>query len=154
MTAVRFFWRVARKTGTTGFAVGTLYFIVIGAVTFFGGVLTAAVAPLLWFVLFVGAGAALGLVFGLVVAAVMTVTLPRVSGAGGDQERRLRLAGAAAAGIPVFVLTMTEQLTNVVGLLSPDLTTVVVIPTAVAIGAGAASAPGLCARNQPKRPET
>ena len=148
-----FFRRVALKTGTTGLAVGTLYFIVLGALTFFGGVIHAAIPPLLWFALFVGAGAGLGLFLGLVVAAVMSLTLPRVNRGGGDQESRLRWAGAAAAGAPVFVLTLVEQLTGVVGVLSPDLTTIVVIPTLVAVGGGAAAAPGLCERYQPKRPE-
>jgi len=150
---VKFFGLVALKTGTTGLAVGTVYFVVIGALTFFGGVMTSAVPPLLWFVLFIGAGAGLGLFLGLVVAAAMSVTLPRVNRGGGDQEARLRWAGAAAAGIPVLALTMSEQLTGTVGLLSSGWTTIVVLPTLVATGGGSAAAPGLCERYQPKRPE-
>lgn len=145
--------RVARKTCATGLAVGTLYFIVIGALTFFGGVLTSSVPPPLWFALFVGAGAGLGLALGIVCALVMSIALPRVNRAGGDQQSRLRWTGAAAAGIPVFLLTLTEYVTGAVGILSPELTTVVVIPTLVAVAGGAATAPGLCERYQPKRPE-
>ena len=66
-----------------------------------------------------------------------------------------RLLGPEAFA-PVSVLWTLMFLTGTVGLLTPDLTTVVVIPTAVAVAVGTASSPGLVAaqRGQPKRPLT
>jgi hypothetical protein len=143
---VKVFGRVARKTCATGLAVGTLYFLIIGALTVFGGIVTASIPPFLWFVLFVGKGALLGLLLGAAVAVTMTAFLPRVSRGGGDQRSRLRWAGAVTAGLPVLALTLAEQLTGVVGVLDPEVTTVVVIPTLVAAASGAAAAPGLFQR--------
>ena len=148
-----FFWRAALKTCTTGLVAGTLYFIVLGALTFFGGVINSAVPPALWFVLFVGTGAAVGLALGLLVALVMTVVLPPVNRRGGDQVKRLRWVGAVAAGTPVCLITTGILAFGGLGLLSVDVTSVVLVPTVVAAAGGAVTAPTLCARHQPKRPE-
>ena len=131
------FRRAALKCGTTGLAAGTLYFIVIGILTLFNGVLVSNIPTLVWLVLFIGAGAGLGLLFGLVAAVAMTFVLPRVSRSAGDPKRPLRLAGAVAAGLPVLVVTATEQWAGSIGVLSPDITTVVVIPTVIAACGGA-----------------
>jgi hypothetical protein len=146
MFCIDLFRRAALKCGTTGLAAGTLYFLVIGMLTLFNGVLVSNIPTLLWLVLFIGAGAGLGLLFGLVAAAAMALVLPRVSRSGGDQKRRLRWAGAVAAGLPVLLVTATEQWAGSIGLLSPDVTTVVVIPTAIAASGGAAAAPALLRR--------
>ena len=137
------FRRAAIKCGTTGLAAGTLYFIVIGMLTLFNGVLVSNIPTPLWLVLFIGAGAGLGLLFGLIAAGAMTLVLPPVSRGAGDQKRRLRWAGAAAAGFPVLVVTSAEQWAGSIGVLSPDVTTVVVIPTVIAACGGAAAAPAL-----------
>jgi MFS family permease len=150
---VDFFWRAALKTCTTGLVAGTLYFIVLGALTFFGGVITSSVPPALWFVLFVGTGAIVGLVLGLLVAVAMTLVLPSVNRRGGDQVKRLRWVGAAAAGVPVLLATMGILVFGGLGLLSADVTSVVLVPTFVAAAGGAATAPTLCSRYHPKRPE-
>ncbi|HVQ86667.1 MAG TPA: hypothetical protein VMT88_00645 [Actinomycetes bacterium] len=140
------FRRAALKCGTTGLAAGTIYFIVIGVLTLFNGVLISSVPTMLWLVLFIGAGAGLGLALGLIAAAVMAIVLPPVDRGAGDQSRRLRWAGAAAAGLPVLVFTTVEQLTGAIGVLSPDVTTVIVIPTVIAACGGAAAAPALVGR--------
>lgn len=130
-----------------------MYFVVLGALTFFGGVLTGSIPPLLWFALFVGVGALAGLALGLLVAVAMALLLPWVNRGGGDQTVRLRWAGAVAGGLPVFLVTLTALLGGWLGPLDADVTTVVVVPVAVAAIGSAAAAPGLCSRYQPKRPE-
>ncbi len=140
------FRRAALKCGTTGLAAGTLYFIVIGMLTLFNGVLVSNIPTFLWLVLFIGTGAGLGLLLGLVAAGAMALVLPPVSRGAGDQKRRLRWAGAAAAGLPVLVFTAVEQWTGFIDALSPDVTTVVVIPTVIAACGGAAAAPALVHR--------
>ncbi|HVQ18374.1 MAG TPA: hypothetical protein VMT27_04980 [Actinomycetes bacterium] len=148
---MRLFGRAARKACLTGLAAGTLYFLVIGALTVLFGVLTADVPPLLWLVLFVGTGAGLGLLLGLASAASLAVVLPRVDRPSNrpgnrpsqDRSPRVRLAGGVAAGVPVLALTLLEQTTGAVGALSADFGTVVLIPTAIAVAGGAAAAPSL-----------
>jgi len=140
---MQLFWRALRKAAPAGLASGTLYFIVIGALTFFTSVLVNQQVTLLWFVLFIGAGAGIGLLFGVVCAASMSVFLPRIERSSTTARRNARIVGGLACGIPVFALTLTEQLTGWVGVLAPEFTTVVVIPTVVAALAGAAAAPDL-----------
>lgn len=134
--------RVLLKSGVTGLAVGTVYFLVIGALTIFVGVLAAEVPAAIWLVLFVGAGAGLGLLFGCAAAVGLAVAMPIVSRSGASATR-LRLAGAAAAALPCLALSLIEQFTGVVGVLSADIGTVVVLPTLFAAIAGAAVAPSL-----------
>ncbi|MEO8329436.1 MAG: hypothetical protein ABI586_05470 [Candidatus Nanopelagicales bacterium] len=140
------FRRAARTCVATGIVAGTLYFLVIGMLTLFTGVLTSQVPGLLWLVLFVGAGAGLGLAFGLIAAASLAVVVPLANRSASDKTVRLRVAGALAAGLPILAITVFEQLTGVIGVLSSDVTTVVVIPTAVAACGGAATAPALVGR--------
>jgi hypothetical protein len=140
---------------------GVVYFVVIGALVAFGTVLGAGSASLLGLLLFVGAGVACGLGLGLAAGLVGGAALAVVVSRAGAGTSRVRLTGGLAAGGTVLALTALEQATGVVGLLAPDVTTVVVIPTAIAAAVGATSAPGLVAggagtrrRGQPKRPET
>jgi len=146
------FWRALRKAAPVGLASGTLYFIVIGALTFFTSVLVNQQVTLLWFVLFIGAGAGIGLALGVICAASMSVFLPRIDRSASTAIRRSRIVGGVACGVPVFALTLVEQVTGWVGVLAPEFTTVVVIPTAVAALAGAAAAPDLLNLPRPGDP--
>ena len=148
------FWRALRKAAPTGLASGTLYFIVIGALTFFTSVLVNQQVTLLWFVLFIGAGAGLGLLLGAICAASMALALPMVDEDEPRARLQARIVGALACGVPVFVLTMVEQFTGWVGVLAPEFTTVVVVPTVVAVCAGAASAPDLLRLRRPGDPRS
>jgi len=108
-------------------------------------------------VLFVGAGVACGLGLGLVAGLVAGSTLALMTRTQSPSTTAVRVAGGVAAGGTMLILTLAEQLAGVVGILTPDLTTVVVIPTAVAVVVGSASAPNLvdaARRGQPKRPLT
>ncbi|HET6496930.1 MAG TPA: hypothetical protein VFH61_16370 [Thermoleophilia bacterium] len=139
-----------------GIVAGVLYFSVLAALIAFGALLGSGSTTMFALVLFVGAGVACGLGLGLAAGLVGGTTLAVLARDGAPSEAALRVAGGAAAGGTVLILTLAEQLTGMVGLLTPDLTTVVVIPTAVAVAVGTASAPGLVAaqRGQPKRPLT
>lgn len=141
-----------------GMVAGVVYFLVLATLSLFGGVVSGDTVNLLGLVLLVGVGAASGLGLGLVAGATAGVAL-RVVTSTGSRSPRLRLVGALAAGLPVLALTSVELLTGVVGVLAPEPTTVVVLPTLVAAVVGASSAPGLVARGaspgrQPNRPET
>jgi hypothetical protein len=146
------FWRALRKAAPAGLASGTLYFMIIGALTFFTSVLVNQQVTLLWFVLFLGAGAGIGLLFGVICAASMSLFLPRIARDGPTARLQARIAGALACGIPVLVLTLAEQASGWVGVLAPEFTTVVVIPTVVAAVAGAAAAPDLLKLPRPGDP--
>lgn len=146
------FWRALRKAAPAGLASGTLYFMIIGALTFFTSVLVNQQVTLLWFVLFLGAGAGIGLLFGVICAASMSLFLPRIGRDTPTARLQARIAGALACGIPVLALTLAEQASGWVGVLSPEVTTVVVIPTVVAAVAGAAAAPDLLKLPRPGDP--
>lgn len=152
VVGMELFWRALRKAAPAGLASGTLYFIVIGALTFFTSVLVNQRVTLLWFVLFIGAGAGLGLLFGVICAASLSLFLPRNARDSPTARRWARIVGGLACGVPVFAVTMMEQLTGWVGVLAPEFTTVVVIPTAVAALAGAAAAPDLLNLPRPGDP--
>jgi hypothetical protein len=139
-----------------GIVSGVLYFSVLAALIAFGALLGSGSTTMFALVLFVGAGVACGLGLGLAAGLVGGTTLAVLAHGAAPSAAALRVAGGAAAGGTVLILTLAEQLTGTVGLLTPDLTTVVVIPTAVAVAVGTASAPGLVAarRGQPKRPLT
>ena len=149
------FWRCLTKAGVTGFAGGTLYAIIVGALTF----LTGFVNPdgdkpgLLWVVLFIGAGAGVGLLLGAICAASMSVVLRVIRPDSANARLNARVLGAVACGLPVFALTMLEQLTQLTGILEPEFTTVVVIPTVVATIGGAAAAPDLLQLRRPGDPQ-
>ena len=83
------FWRALRKAAPAGLAGGTLYFIVIGALTFFTSSWSIKQVTLLWLVLFIGAGAGIGLLFGVICAASMVLFLPRIG-----RDRQQHDAGA------------------------------------------------------------
>ena len=141
----------------TGIVAGVLYFTVLAALIAFGALLGSGSTTALALVLFVGAGVACGLGLGLVSGLVTGSTLALLTRTGSPSTTAVRVAGGVAAGGTVLVLTLAEQLVGVVGILTPDLTTVVVIPTAVAVVVGSASAPSLvdaARRGQPKRPLT
>ena len=137
-----------RTTVPFGIGAGTLYFIMIGALTIFTSVLSSAQPSLFGLVLFVGVGAALGLLLGLVSGISLAVVIPHVHG-----KTAQRLVGALAVGLPVLAFTVWEYTTETVGVLLPDITTVIAVPTIVASIASAAMAPGLAEQTQPKRPE-
>lgn len=146
-----FFWRAARVTCLTGFMAGTIYFLVIAAVSFFDGVLGSSVPSLLSLALFVGGGALVGLSLGVVCAATLSLVLwrrPRTSAH--SSVTRLRVVGGVACGLPVLAFTVWEQLTGTIGLLDPDVTTVVLIPTVVAVVGGVSAAPHLVRRDDGK----
>jgi hypothetical protein len=137
-----------------GLVTGVVYFVVIGALVAFGAVLGAGSTTLLGLVLFVGAGAACGLALGLAAGLTGGLALRVAASRPGVTAGRLRVVAGVAAGGTVLVATAWEQVTGTVGLLDPDVTTVVVIPTLVAAVVGSSSAPGLVTKGQPKRPET
>ena len=141
----------------TGIVAGVLYFTVLAALIAFGALLGSGSTTVLALVLFVGAGVACGLGLGLVAGLVAGSTLALMTRTQSPSTTAVRVAGGVAAGGTMLILTLAEQLAGVVGILTPDLTTVVVIPTAVAVVVGSASAPGLvdaARRGQPKRPLT
>ncbi|MCZ3385607.1 MAG: hypothetical protein LH630_01230 [Actinomycetia bacterium] len=141
-------WRAWRTTAPFGLAAGTLYFIMIAALSIFTSVLGGAALSLFGLVLFVGVGAGLGLLLGVIAGASMAAIVP--------MARRVssqRILGSIAGGLPVLFFTVWEYLTESIGLLAPDLTTVVAVPTLVAAIGSAAHAPRLADGDQPKRPE-
>jgi hypothetical protein len=132
--------RALRTTVPFGMAAGTMYFIIIGVTatlfTVFG------VEGLGWFelVLFIGVGAALGLLFGVIVGLSVGLTASRAAFSTWTPWRQ-RLAGGLAGGVPVLALALVEYLTGVIGILSQEFTTVVIVPTVVAAVGSAALAP-------------
>ena len=153
-------WRSVRTGARAGVVVAVVYFVILSVLTAFGAVATGATVNLLGLVLFVGAGVACGLVLGILAGLSVGVALGRLLRRPDVAASRLRLVCGAAAGLPVLLLTVVEQVSGAVGVLEPDVTTVVVLPTLVATAIGAGSADGLAAaarrpgRGQPKRPET
>ncbi len=125
-----------------GLVAGTVYFVLIGVLALFGGVLNGQPTSLLWLLLFVGAGAGCGLLLGLWAAAWVVVARHLLrrradrSGASVSVAQE-RWWSAGAAGGAVGLATMTSLLSGVPGLLAPDPTTVVVIPVVVAVFAAA-----------------
>ena len=119
-------------------AAGTLYFIIIGFTATLFTVFDLEGFTAFELVLFIGVGAALGLAFGAVVGVALSLMVKP-----GRTANRQRLIGAAAGGLPVLVLTLAEYFTGTIGILAQDLTTVVVVPTAVATIGSAALAPNL-----------
>jgi N-acetylmuramic acid 6-phosphate (MurNAc-6-P) etherase len=136
--------RAWRKTVPFGLAAGTLYFIVIAALSIFTTVLASGSLSLFGLVLFVGVGAGLGLLLGVIDGAA----LPLASGV--NQQR---VVGGLAGGLPVLAFTAWEYQTGTIGVLAADITTVIAVPTIVAAIGCAAFAPRLAAQAQPKRPE-
>ena len=119
-------------------AAGTLYFIIIGFTATLFRVFGIEGFGAFELILFIGLGAGLGLLFGAVVGLAVGLT------AGADRTpTRQRVVGALAGGAPVLVLTLIEYFVGVTDVLAQDLTTVVVIPTAVAAIGSAALAPNL-----------
>jgi hypothetical protein len=132
-----------------GIVAGVVYFVVIAALVAFDAVLGAGGTTLLGLVLLVGIGVACGLGLGLVAGLADGLVL-RAAHRRGVSATRLRVLGGLAAGGCVLACTLVEQTTGVVGVLDPDITTVVVIPTLVAAAVGSASAPGLAAAGDRK----
>lgn len=125
-----------RTTLPFGMAAGTFYFGIIGLTSTLFSVFGVEGFTALELVLFIGIGAALGLLMGLIVGITLALALrPDWT------VTRQRVVGALAGGLPVLVLTGVEYVTGVVGVLDQDPTTVVVIPTAVAAIGSAAMAP-------------
>ena len=128
-------------------AAGTLYFVIIGFTSTLFTVFGIEGFTAFQLVLFIGVGAGLGLAFGALVGVALGVTTKP-----GRTPTRQRFVGAVAGALPVLLVTLVEYFTGVVGVLAQDVTTVVVIPTAVAAIGSAALAPNLAP--YPKRPET
>ena len=128
-------WTALRTSVPVGLAAGTLYFIVIAALSLFTAVLDGQALSLFGLVLFVGVGAGLGLVLGVVTG----LSVSAVASHGRTPTAR-RVLGALAAGLPVLAFTTWEYLTDTIGVLSPDITTVIAVPTFVAAVGGAALA--------------
>jgi len=130
-----------------GLVSGTVYFVLIGVLALFGGVLNSQPTSLLWLLLFVGAGAGCGLLLGLWasawVAAVRRLLHQRAFRSGASvSDAQERWWSAGAAGGAVGVATLISLLSGVPGLLAPDLTTVVVIPVVIAVFAAATASTG------------
>jgi uncharacterized membrane protein (GlpM family) len=140
--------RAWRTTVPFGLASGTLYFIVIAALSLFTTVVAGGSLSLFGLVLFLGVGAGLGLLLGVIVGAALAVALPFADGV-----TKQRVIGGFAGGLPVLAFTVWEYLTGTIGVLEPDVTTVIAVPTLVAAIGSAALAPRLAAGAQPKRPE-
>jgi hypothetical protein len=141
--------RAWRTTVPFGLGAGTLYFIVIAALSIFTTVLAGGSLSLFGLVLFVGVGAGLGVLLGVIAGAALAVALPFADG-----MTKQRVMGGIAGGLPVLAFTVWEYRTGTIGVLAPDLTTVIAVPTLVAAIGSAALAPRLAAEDQPKRPET
>ena len=144
--------RLLLRGARIGLIAGTLYFLVIGVLTMFGGVLTQQSTSVLWLVLFVGSGAGCGLVLGVWAAAAvygaLAVLLRRAAAAGSSvSDVQERIWSGAAAAVAVGLVASVSMVTGIPGLLAPDITTVVVIPMIIAAFAAATT-------DQPKRPET
>lgn len=140
--------RAWRTTVPFGLAAGTLYFIIIAALSIFTSVLAGEALTLLGLALFVGIGAGIGLVLGAVSGLFVAVTV-RLAGSPNMQ----RVVGCVAGGLPVLVFGVWEYRSETIGVLAADVTTVIIVPTVIAAIGSAALAPGLVSRSQPKRPE-
>lgn len=116
-----------------GLAAGTLYFIVIAALSLFVAVLDGQALSLFGLVLFIGAGAGLGVLLG----AVIGLSVAAFAAHGRTPTVR-RIVGGLAGGLPVLAFTTWEYLTDTIGVLSPDITTVIAVPTFIATIGGAA----------------
>ena len=151
MVSTSFPRRTARAWRTTvpfGLAAGTLYFIVIGALSIFTSVLGGEPLSLFGLVLFIGVGAGLGLLLGTVTGLSLAAATPLAS-----TMKTQRIVGAIAGGLPVLGIALWEYATETIGVLGADVTTVVAVPTLVATVGSAALAPRLAEEGQPKRPE-
>lgn len=126
-------WLALRTSAPFGLAAGTLYFIVIAALSMFVAVLDGQSLSLFGLVLFVGVGAGLGLLLGLVTGVAVAAVVPL-----GQTTIARRVLGGLAAGAPVLAFTTWEYLTETIGVLSPEITTVIAVPTLVATVGGAA----------------
>lgn len=130
-----------RTTVPFGLAAGTLYFVIIGFTATLFSVFGVGGFSGIGLVLFIGIGALLGLVLGLSVGLVLGLALRPLS-----TPWRTRLLGAALGAVPVLAVTVTDYFTGVIGVLAPDVTTVVVVPTAVAAIGSASMATTLTAQ--------
>ncbi|HEX5018438.1 MAG TPA: hypothetical protein VFX15_12745 [Actinomycetes bacterium] len=130
--------RALRTTAPFGLAAGTLYFVIIGLTSTLFTVFGVEGLSAFQLVLFIGVGAALGLALGAVVGIALGTGIRA-----GRPASQQRVAGALLGGAPVLVLTLVEYVTGAIGVLAQDITTVVVIPTAVATIGSAALAPNL-----------
>jgi len=126
-------WLALRTSAPVGLAGGTLYFIVIAALSVFTAVLDGQALSLFGLVLFIGAGAGLGLLIGIVAGVAVAVVAPLAR-----TPTARRVVGGLAAGVPVLAFTTWEYLTDTIGVLAPDITTVIAVPTLVAAVGGAA----------------
>jgi hypothetical protein len=131
-----------------GLAAGTLYFMVIAALSIFTTVVAGGALSLFGLVLFIGVGAGLGLFLGAVTGVALAAALPLA-----DRATKQRVIGGIAGGLPVLIFTVWEYQTGTIGVLVADVTTVIAVPTLVAAIGSAALAPRLAAQSQPKRPE-
>ncbi len=125
-------WAVLRTSAPFGLAAGTLYFIVIAALSLFVAVLDGQALSLFGLVLFIGVGAGLGLVLGVVTGLSVAAVASH-----GRTPTAVRVLGGFAGGLPVLAFTTWEYLTDTIGVLSPDITTVIAVPTFVATIGGA-----------------
>lgn len=126
-------WLALRTSAPFGLAAGTLYFIVIAALSLFIAVLDGQGLSLIGLVLFIGSGAGLGLLLGVVTGVAVAAVAPL-----GRTPTTRRVIGGFAAGLPVLAFTTWEYLTETIGVLAPDITTVIAVPTLVAAVGGAA----------------
>ena len=130
--------RALRTTVPFGIAAGTLYFVIIGLTSTLFTVFGVEGPTAFQLVLFIGVGAALGLALGAVVGTALGIGVRP-----GRPAPQQRIAGALLGGVPVLALTLAEYFTGAIGVLAHDITTVVVIPTAVAAIGSAVLAPNL-----------
>lgn len=140
--------RAWRTTAPFGLAAGTLYFIIIAALSIFTTVVAGGALSLFGLVLFLGVGAGLGLLLGVATGVTVAAALPLAHGVTVQ-----RVVGGIAGGLPVLAFTVWEYRTGTIGVLVADVTTVIAVPTLVAAIGSAALAPRLAEETQPKRPE-
>jgi hypothetical protein len=126
-------WLALRTSAPVGLAAGTLYFIVVAALSVFTAVLDGQALSLFGLVLFIGVGAGLGLLAGVVTGVAVAAVAPLAR-----TPIVRRVLGGLAAGVPVLAFTTWEYVTDTIGVLAPDITTVIAVPTFVAAAGGAA----------------
>jgi len=130
------------RGGRAGLIAGTLYFLLIAILTFFGAALGSGTVSLLWLVLFLGAGAGLGLLLGALAGAVVAAVLHRGRTQAARRHdsvplARERVVGSLVAGATVLALCIVSNVTGIPGVLTPEPMTSLVLPTVVALWVGA-----------------
>ena len=120
------------RGGRAGLIAGTLYFLLIAILTFFGAALGSGTVSLLWLVLFLGALA------GAVVAAVLHRGRTQAARRHDSVPlARERVVGSLVAGATVLALCIVSNVTGIPGVLTPEPMTSLVLPTVVALWVGA-----------------